>query len=133
MGEPVSGQVGSNGSAGRPRGEGVELNSIVHWIVGSDWLWLPVLAVSAMIIVAAMVVTGAATAAAFVVPYRSRTGRTNGSTGGGRGEVRQAPRFTSPPREASPGPRDPGGPPTSFGEPAWGGSPLGGDVETRSA
>ncbi len=108
----------------------------MHWIVGSDWLWLPVLAVSAMIIVAAMVVTGAATAAAFVVPYRSRTGRTKGSPGqvkGRPGQVGQAPPFTSLPREAAAGPRDAAVPPTSFGEAAWGGLPLGADVETRSA
>ncbi|HEV2766424.1 MAG TPA: hypothetical protein VGV63_01800 [Acidimicrobiales bacterium] len=101
----------------------------MHWIVGSDWLWLPVLAVSAMIIVAAMVVTGAATAAAFVVPYRSRTGRAKGRPG----QLRQAPPFTSLPREAAAGPRDAAVSPTSFGEAEWGGLPLGADVETSSA
>lgn len=113
----------------------MELNSVVHWIVGSDWLWLPVLAVSAMIIVAAMVVTGAATAAAFVVPYRSRTGRTEGR----RAEVRQAPRSRSsspprePAREAAQGPKGATVAPRSFGQAAWGGFPLGTDAETRSA
>ena len=109
----------------------MELNNVVHWIVGSDWLWLPVLAVSAMIIVAAMVVTGAATAAAFVVPYRSRTGR--------RAQVRQAPRSRSsspprePAREAARGPKGADVAPRSFGQAAWGGLPLGADAETRSA
>ena len=133
MGRPGSGQVDVAAAPGGHWERGVELNSIVHWVVGSDWLWLPVLAVSATIIVAAMVVTGAATAAAFVVPYRSRMGRTEGSTKGRRGEVGQAPRRVSPAREAAPGPKDAAAPPRSFGEPAWGGLPLGTDVETRSA
>lgn len=89
----------------------------MQWIVGSDWLWLPVLAVSAMIIVAAMVVTAAATAAAFVVPYRSRKGHTE----------------SSPAREPAPGPKGATASQRSFGEPAWGGLPLGADVETRPA
>ncbi len=83
-----------------------------------------------MIVLAAMVVTGAAAAAAFVVPYRRRTERGEPRRGE---EVREARRFTPPVREA-PREKQPLGLPRSFGEAAWGGSPLGtSDVESRSA
>ncbi|HEV2069868.1 MAG TPA: hypothetical protein VGR26_08750 [Acidimicrobiales bacterium] len=106
------------------------MSNVLHSIVGSDWLWLPILAVSAMIVVAAMVVTGAAAAAALVVPYRTRAGRTRV----GWGEVREQRRFTAPAREVGSASKDATVVPRSFGEAAWGELPLGTNaVEPRSA
>jgi hypothetical protein len=116
MVEPVPGQGRSEACCDRLRAKESKLTSVMHWIVGSDWLWVPLLAVSVLIVVAMLVATGAA-AAALVVPCRRWARRATAA----RTEVLPF----RPPSRPAPGAGQAGAPVASFWEPAWGVLPLG--------